>query len=217
VGDGIYVTGPLGGSAAGRELLGRGCKVADPARGARARWRSTTQERGGARLRPLLRRGARGLLPGAAAELLARHLDPVPRLPAGRFLSARRLASAAMDLSDGLSLDLARLCEASGVGAVIHEGAIPISQATRIWAARGGSDETELALHGGEDYELLFTAPASSRKALSAWPLADGTGPILIGRVRPRAEGIRLADTRGRTRALPARGYDPFRRRARAR
>jgi thiamine-monophosphate kinase len=77
-----------------------------------------------------------------------RHLRPQPRLALGRFLRARLRATAAMDLSDGLSLDLHRLCLASGLSAEI--GAPP----------RFPSATWEQALHGGEDYELLFTAPA---------------------------------------------------------
>ena len=80
-----------------------------------------------------------------------RHLRPQPRLALGRFLRARLRATAAMDLSDGLSLDLHRLSLASGLSAEI--GAPP-----RFPGATG-----EQALHGGEDYELLFTAPARAR------------------------------------------------------
>jgi thiamine-monophosphate kinase len=76
-----------------------------------------------------------------------RHLRPQPRLALGRFLRETVHATAAMDLSDGLSLDLARLCRASGLGAEIA--------APPVW--RGAT--LAQALHGGEDYELLFTAP----------------------------------------------------------
>src|SRR5262249_13717589 len=84
-----------------------------------------------------------------------RHFTPQPRLELGRVLRHQNLASAMIDTSDGLSTDLAHICEASGVGAEIESSAIP--------RARVGKPtyevDLQLALHGGEDYELLFTAP----------------------------------------------------------
>lgn len=77
-----------------------------------------------------------------------RHIHPEPRLALGRFLRSQLRATAAMDLSDGLSLDLHRMCRASGLSAVID--APPIFPGATL----------DQALHGGEDYELLFTAPA---------------------------------------------------------
>jgi len=194
-GDGIFVTGPLGGAAAGRALLEAGWSMG---RGARA-----VSPRGPAAQR-ILRRNA---------ELLRAQLDPAPRLGAGRFLADRGIASAAIDLSDGLSLDLHRLCRASGTGALIHREAIPVGQAARSWARAARRDPLDLALHGGEDYEILFTVPRRRERLLASWPLRDGTGPLLLGRIRARREGVRLADPDGGTLGLDAAGYDPFRRR----
>ena len=84
---------------------------------------------------------------------IRRHLYPQPRLELGRFLQNTVGATAAMDLSDGLSTDLERLVKASGVGAEIEESAVP--------RFRGAS--AAQALHGGEDYELLFTVPAKKK------------------------------------------------------
>lgn len=84
----------------------------------------------------------------------APHFWPEPRLAAGRAL--RRLATAAIDISDGLSTDLTHLCQESGVGALVREYSIP-----RGVRREGGA--LHYALHGGEDYELLFTAPARTR------------------------------------------------------
>ncbi len=111
----------------------------------------------------LLRSGARpgdhiyvsGVLGGSALGLatrsgraLRRHLRPEPRLSLGRFLREKLCATAAMDLSDGLSIDLQRLCAASGVSAEI-DAPLPAFPGATL----------EQALHGGEDYELLFTLP----------------------------------------------------------
>jgi thiamine-monophosphate kinase len=86
------------------------------------------------------------------------HLFPEPRLDVGESLLRRKLATACIDVSDGLSTDLAHLCRASGVCAEIEQAALPIHPLAR---KLGANAALEAALHGGEDYELLFTAPAS--------------------------------------------------------
>jgi thiamine-monophosphate kinase len=85
------------------------------------------------------------------------HFHPQPRVAVGEFLRQKRLASAMIDLSDGLSTDLAHICEESGVGAEILSKSIPLSRKPRRQV------DLQFALHGGEDYELLFTAPRSKR------------------------------------------------------
>jgi thiamine-monophosphate kinase len=87
------------------------------------------------------------------------HFHPIPRIEAGRFLLEKGLASAMIDLSDGLSTDLAHICEESGVGAEIQAPAIPCASIGK--PAR--EVELQFALHGGDDYELLFTAPRGKR------------------------------------------------------
>ncbi len=120
-----------------------------------------------------------------------RHLRPEPRLALGRFLRERVKATAAMDLSDGLSLDLRRLCIASGVGAVI--GGLPRFRGATI----------EQALHGGEDYELLFTATSLARVPARF----EGLPLTRIGTIRKGAAGeIRLDGA-----PLAPLGYDHFR------
>jgi thiamine-monophosphate kinase len=84
-----------------------------------------------------------------------RHFFPEPRIELGRILRERGLASAMIDTSDGLSTDLAHICEESGVGAEVEAELIPRASVGKL--AR--EVDLELALHGGEDYELLFTAP----------------------------------------------------------
>lgn len=89
----------------------------------------------------------------ARPKRVARHFLPEPRLRIGRYLRQRGLATAMIDVSDGLSTDLRHLCDESGVGAVIREECIPVATGSTV----------SLALNGGDDYELLFTAPAGAR------------------------------------------------------
>lgn len=87
------------------------------------------------------------------------HFHPIPRIDVGRFLREKRLATAMIDISDGLSTDLAHICEESGVGAEILAEAIP-----RAHIGKPAHEvDLQFALHGGEDYELLFTAPRAKR------------------------------------------------------
>jgi thiamine-monophosphate kinase len=138
---------------------------------------------------------------------LRKHLYPEPRLALGRWLAEKRLASAMMDLSDGLSTDLPRLCIASGVGARIESAKIP---AAKLPKGGRGSDMAplDLALHGGDDYELLFTVP---RKKLKHLPRSqNGTPLTAIGEIT-RDRALLLIDEAGRQIALPSLGWDPFR------
>src|SRR5580658_1109119 len=113
--------------------------------------------------------------------LVQPHLYPKIRVELGSWLAAHRLATSAMDLSDGLSTDLARLCAASQVGAKIYASKVP-NVVIPTLAARilGGHrlNPLQLALHGGEDYELLFTAPPRQAKKLNRAPGAAVLTPI---------------------------------------
>lgn len=139
---------------------------------------------------------------------LRAHLFPQPQCALGQFLSRQRLASAMMDLSDGLSIDLRRLCESSGVGANLFADQIPAPPVPDT------DDAKELALHGGEDYQLLFTVPAAKTAKI---PRDFGKIPLhCIGEVRAE-HGIELFSPEGASLSIETRGYDHFARISRKR
>lgn len=177
--------------------------------------------------RALLRSGARrgdavyvtGMLGGAAAELALlrrargrakrkanqEHL-PEPRIAVGEALLRRKLATACIDLSDGLSTDLDHLCAESGVGAQIEAALLPVHA-----LAAAARKPLELALHGGEDYELLFTAAVGTRVPRSI----AGVRVTKIGRVTAgpkRGPRVSLL-VDGEARPLAAGGWEHFARR----
>jgi thiamine-monophosphate kinase len=127
----------------------------------------------------------RGGFPAAIdPDLLAAHLDPGPRVRLGQLLAGSGLVTAMMDLSDGIATDLAHLCAESGVGAELVGDALPLSAAVRKAAARLDHSALDWALQGGEDYQLLFTAPPASREALEELATMDGSGEIFcVGRI----------------------------------
>lgn len=138
--------------------------------------------------------------PNAAQQwLLGRYWRPEPRLALGEALHG--IAHAAMDISDGLLLDLERLCMASGVGACVERAAIPLSPAARAEAAR--DDYWENIISGGDDYELLFAAPPNTAAQLTALP----TPVKKIGCILP-GQGVTLVDAQGKTITPPRRGWE---------
>jgi thiamine-monophosphate kinase len=135
-----------------------------------------------------------------------RDVFPRPRIAIGEWLRENRIASAAIDISDGLSTDLAHICEESRVGAVIEAEAIPIHAAAQKLRRAGDRDlPLDLALHGGEDYELLFTAPRSRRVP----PRIAGVKTTRIGEVVPRTKKISIV-WQGRKEGLLPRGWEHF-------
>jgi thiamine-monophosphate kinase len=137
---------------------------------------------------------------------LRKHLYPEPRLALGRWLSDRQIATAMMDLSDGLSTDLPRLCQASGVGARLDASRIPVVRVPKRSSVER-IDPLDLALNAGDDYELLFTVrPAKARRV----PRAFGDFPLTaIGEIT-RERGL-FVQRDGRGQPLRSRGWDPFR------
>ena len=139
--------------------------------------------------------------------LVRKHLYPEPRLALGQWLADRRLATAMMDLSDGLSSDLPRLCAASGVGALVEKSKISSVQVSDS-NPKLGMNPLQLALHGGDDYELLFTIPANKASMLPR--KYKGLALTDIGRITEKS-GILLIEENGRKQKLAPGGWDPFR------
>ena len=182
-GDWIYVTGALGGAAAELERLERS-----------SRW--------GAAMRKLTR----------AADATHPHFFPQPRIAAGLALQRRGLATAAIDVSDGLSTDLDHLCEESQLRAEVDAAAVPVhALAMEAERRRWTESALGLALNGGEDYELLFTARPGARVPKTMGGVAvRAVGRMLPANARKPRMGLRHAD--GRVEPLTARGWEHFRR-----
>jgi thiamine-monophosphate kinase len=134
------------------------------------------------------------LEPRERDHLLARYLVPEPRLALSESL--RLFASAAMDVSDGLAGDLAKLCGASGVSAEIEIEQVPLSDAAkRVVAA--DADARELAVTGGDDYEIMCAIPAERRDAFRAAARASGVAVTEIGRIVAGRAAPRFRDRNG--------------------
>jgi thiamine-monophosphate kinase len=141
------------------------------------------------------------------AKALRAHRDPDPRCAAGLWLAQSGLVRCMMDLSDGLSADLPRICAASRVGAEIQMEKLPAFRESVLW----GCDPVQLALHGGEDYELLFSVPASKRSRLEKIYPANLPPLFCIGRLTSNPEKIWILVNDGKVKSLlPRHGWDHF-------
>jgi len=180
-GDAIVVTGSLGAAAAGLALLERG-PLEPPAD-----------------------------VPAEVIDAVLRaHRVPTPRVAEGRLIRASGLATAMIDLSDGLATDLGHIAAESGVGAEDRLATLPIGEATRRVAWALGEEPTAWAVSGGEDYELLFTTrPGETASLVARLTRETGTPASVIGEIRPASEGVRFVDGAGRP--IPVRpGFDHF-------
>ena len=165
-GDHIFVTGSLGAAAAGLRLLERGAHLAE-------------QNLGDDDSQKL-------------DHILLRQLRPEPRVGWGIVLGEEHLATSMIDLSDGLSSDLNRLCAASDVGALIDASLLPIDERVTELCGRRALDPLQLALHGGEDFELLFTVNADDANRLPR--RVDGVGIKRIGQITAAFEGVKISE-----------------------
>jgi thiamine-monophosphate kinase len=180
-GDQLYVTGALGGAAHGLAALEN---LATSVAGSQVGCGKSTA-------RP-------PRIPKRLETMLAPHLWPEPRIAQGLWLRSRGLASAALDVSDGLSTDLAHLCEESGVAAELEAASLP----------RHAGASMEEALNGGEDYELLFTAPEGAKvpRAIQGMAMTRIGQIVKAGKNRPT---ITMISADGR-KAVEARGWEHF-------
>jgi thiamine-monophosphate kinase len=153
-------------------------------------------------LRLLEQGGLEGRSRGAR-PLIRAFLDPAPRLALGALLARRKLASAMIDISDGLSVDLAHICEESGAGAEVEASRIPISSALR----RHSKDPLAIALNGGEDFELLFTVRPAKLAAVEG--LSSKFRLTRIGRVTA-GKKIFLITPDKKKKPLRAGGFEHF-------
>ena len=162
VGDRLFVTGSLGSASGGLRLLERGARI------------NKTKDHDWHTIEPLL----------------LRQLAPEPRVGWGLVLGQERLATSMIDLSDGLSSDLHHLCSESKVGALIQAANLPVDDLVTELCGRRALDPLMLALHGGEDFELLFTV---ARENVPRLPRkVDGVGVTEIGEIT--GDGIRVAE-----------------------
>jgi thiamine-monophosphate kinase len=185
----LYVTGNLGGAAAS---LARLAELSTPGGIGETLDEPASQPAGRTAHAPSR------LITQKTQSSLAPHFYPQPRIAQGLWLQRRGLASAALDLSDGLSTDLAHLCEESAVAAEVDASNVPIHPAATL----------DQALHGGEDYELLFTAPATTRLPRTI----AGVSITKIGRIVPPRRGqplIKLITSEG-PEPLEPHGWEHF-------
>ena len=184
--DHVVVTGALGASAAGLLLLQAGVRAGDP---------------------PPPKSGSpEDIAPELIEAALRAHLDPQPPYAFGAAIAESALAHAAMDLSDGLSGDLAAMCEASGLGGFVDAEALPVDPAA---SAADRDVALELALHGGEDYQLLLAVPDEGLDRLREAAEAAGVRVTSIGRFVEGA-GVTLRRA-GEATTLKPRSHEHFR------
>ncbi len=170
-GDQIYVTGFLGDAAAGLRLIERGARL---------------------HVDNLTHVDSTQANSNSIDHLLLRHLQPEPRVGWGLLIGERQLATAMIDISDGLSSDLNHLCDESKVGALVDASSIPINKLVTEICGRRALDPLMLALHGGEDFELLFTVKPENLTKLPK--RVDGIQITRIGEIKEVSDGVRIAE-----------------------
>lgn len=144
-------------------------------------------------------------------SFVADHLRPAPRVREGIILGTNRLATAMIDISDGLLADLGHICEQSNAGAYIHSHLIPLPKIPNRLKRRLAKGPLFYALYGGEDYELLFTIRRKDKGRLEAICKREGLKVAFIGEIVPGEKGITIVGEDGVERKMHTGGYDHFR------
>ncbi len=190
-GDRVVVTGSLGAAAQGVRLIAEGARLDEEAElAATGVWTESSAP--------------------AVLFCLRAQLDPRPPLALARSIAERGLARAGMDLSDGLSLDLVEICSRSGTGAVIDAALVPVDpRAAGLERARGG-DPLALALHGGEDYQLLLAVAPADLEELGELARVWGVETTAVGEFVEGEPVVSLRDGAGERPLVPG-GHDHFR------
>jgi thiamine-monophosphate kinase len=190
-GDRVVVTGTLGAAAAAVGLMRQGARLADDGELADLGvWTASSAP--------------------AVTRCLRAHLDPEPPLAFARSLAEGEWVHAAMDLSDGLSGDLLALCRESGLGARIDGAAIPVDPAAAAVERARGGDAASLALHGGEDYQLLLAVPPGELPALRERALVWNLTLADLGEFVEGETQVLLGTAQGTARLEPV-AHDHFR------
>ncbi len=218
-GDLIVVTGSLGASKAGLEYLRMFPSLVEEAAKAFSAWKKEQFDGMDVLQAESLSRGEnfKNRLSVLDRETWQRavlkHWVPEPRVREGRLMAASGWVHAMIDVSDGLLGDLAHLCEASGVGAVIHVDAVPVDSACEAVAQALGQDAIPWALSGGEDYELLAAVdPVGLDDIFESLVQAGGVPCRVVGRIVPKDQGIRCMRRDGSfTETASGRAWDHFR------
>jgi thiamine-monophosphate kinase len=190
-GDRVVVTGKLGAAAEGVRLLAEGARLDEDGELAAAGvWTESSSP--------------------AVVACLRAQLDPRPPLALARSIAERGLARAGMDVSDGLSLDLAEICSRSGAGAVVEAAAVPVDpRAAGLERARGG-DALALALHGGEDYQLLLAVEPGAMEEVAELARVWGVEVVAVGEFVEGEPVVWVRDAGGERPLAPG-GHDHFR------
>jgi thiamine-monophosphate kinase len=147
---------------------------------------------------------------GGPKRLIEKHLSPSPRIELGQAIARHHRATSMIDVSDGLLIDTTHLLEESKVGARIWEDRIPVSRSYQRWVGSFSKDPYQLAFSGGEDYELLFTAPPKMKKKFSDLAHQTKIRITPIGQILPRREGLRIIRRDGKEHPPTHLGFNHF-------
>jgi thiamine-monophosphate kinase len=142
--------------------------------------------------------------------LIEKHLSPTPRVDLGQALGRKQIASAMIDVSDGLLSDALHISEESKVGARIWGDRIPLSNLFRKWISDYLEDPYQIALSGGEDYELLFTASPKRKASIQSLSCSLNIPITHVGKILPQKDGFQLIGKGGKEVALNRLGFDHF-------